>query len=95
MAVGPDRSGPHHTVPIPEPVELLRVHRKDMEAAFEQSFDNRASRHFDGHSYPLRLSSRQGPQPVRQPSQTGSIMVYNPFTHPASVPVEPIDLMLS
>ena len=79
---------------IPEAVELLGINRKDVEAAFEQPFDNRAPRHFDGHGDPLRLSRRQGPQPGRQLGQTGSIMVHDPFTHPATVAVEHTDLML-
>jgi hypothetical protein len=53
--------GSRHTMTIPEAVELLRMQRKDVEAAFEQPFDNRAPWHFDGHRDPLRLSRRQGP----------------------------------
>ena len=68
--------------------------RKDVEATCEQPFDNRATRHFDGYGYPLRLSRRQGPQPSRQLGQTGSIMVHGPFTHQATVTVEHTDLML-
>ena len=79
---------------IPEPVQLLGVNRKDVEASFDQPFDNRATRHFDGHGDPLRLARRQGPQPGRQLSQTGSIMVHGPFTHQATVAVEHADLML-
>jgi hypothetical protein len=48
--------GARHTVPIPEPVALLGMQRKDVEAAFEQPFDHRAPRHLDGHRDPLRLS---------------------------------------
>jgi hypothetical protein len=81
-------------VTIPKPVELLGIQRKDVEAAFDQSFDNRAPRHFDGHGDPLRLSRRHGPQPVCQPGQTSSIMVHGPFTHSATVAVEHTDLML-
>jgi hypothetical protein len=81
-------------VTITEPVQLLGINRKDMEASFEQPFDNRATRHFDGHGDPLRLSRRHGPQPSRQLGQTGSIMVYGPRTHPATVAVEHADLML-
>ena len=54
-----------HTLTIPESVELLGINRKDMEAAFEQPFDNRATRHFNGHGDPLRLSRRHAPQPGR------------------------------
>jgi hypothetical protein len=85
--------GSRDTVTIPEPVKLLGMNRKNVEATFDQSFDNRASRHFDGHSDPLRLSPRQGPQPVRQPGQTGSIMVHSPLAHLATVAVEHTDLM--
>jgi len=79
---------------IPEPVQLLGMNRTNMEATFDQSFDDRASRHFDGHGDALRLSRRQGPQPVRQPGQTGAIMVDSSFTHPATFAVEHTDLML-
>jgi len=92
--IAPIILGSRRTVTIPEPVELLGMQRKEVEAAVEQTLDNRAPRHFDGDGDPLWLSRRQGPQPVRQPSQTGSIMVHDPFTHPASVPVEHTDLML-
>jgi hypothetical protein len=92
--IAPVILGSRHTVPIPEPVKLLRVNRKDMEAAFEQSFDDRASRHFDGHGDALRLSRRHALQPVRQLGQTGSIMVDSAFPHPATVAVEHTDLML-
>jgi hypothetical protein len=43
-------------VTISEPVKLLGINRKDVEAAFDQPFDNRAPWHFDAHSDPLRLS---------------------------------------
>ena len=79
---------------IPEAVQLLGINRKDMEAAFDPPLDNRASRHFDGHGDPLWVSPRHGPQPVRQLGQTGSIMIHDPFTHPAAVAVEDTDLML-
>ena len=92
--IAPIILGSRRTVTIPEPVELLGIQRQEVEAAVEQTLDNRAPRHFDGDGDPLWLSRRQGPQPVRQPSQTGAIMVHNPFTHPASVPVEHKDLML-
>jgi hypothetical protein len=65
-----------------------------VEASFDQPFDNRATRHFNGHGYPLRLARRQGPQPGRQLSQTGSIMVHGPLTYQATVAVEHADLML-
>jgi hypothetical protein len=65
-----------------------------MEAAFDQPFDNRATRHFDGYGDPLRLARRHGPQPGRQLSQTGAIMVHRPFTYQATVAVEHADLML-
>jgi hypothetical protein len=81
-------------VTIPEAVKLLGINRKEVEATFDQSLDNRASRHFDGHRDPLWVPPRHGPQPVRQPSQTGSIMIHDPFTHPATVAVEHTDLML-
>jgi hypothetical protein len=81
------------TVTVPEPVELLGVHGKDVEVALDQPFDHRATRHFDGHSYPLRLARRQSPQPVRQAGQTGTIMVNGPFPHQATVAVEHTDLM--
>jgi hypothetical protein len=58
--IAPIILGSRHTGPIPEPVEWLRVHRQDMEAACEPSCDDRASRHFDGHSDALRLSRRHG-----------------------------------
>jgi len=86
--------GPRHTVTIPEPVELFGIQRKEVKAAFEQPFDNGAPRHFDGDGYPLRLSRRQCPEPVRQPGKTSSIMVHNAFTHPSTVAVEHRDLML-
>src|SRR6266478_9370155 len=70
------------------------MQRKEVEAAFEQTVDNGAPRHFDGDGYPLRLSSRQRPEPVRQPGKTGAIMVHNSFTHPPTVAVEHVDLML-
>jgi hypothetical protein len=54
--IAPVILGARHTMTIPEPVELLGMQRKDVEAAFEQAFDNRAPRHFDGHGDPLRLS---------------------------------------
>ena len=66
----------------------------DHEAAFEQPFDHGAPRHFDGDGDPLRLARRQRPEPVRQPGQTGAIMVNGPFPHPATVAVEHTDLML-
>ena len=92
--IAPVILGPRHTVPIPKPVELFGIQRKEVEAAFEQTFDNGAPRHFDGDGYPLRLSRRQRPEPVRQPGKTGSIMVHHSFTHPPTVAVEHIDLML-
>jgi len=48
-------------VTIPEPVELFGINRKEVEAAFEQTFDDCAPRHFDGDGYSLRLSRRQRP----------------------------------
>jgi hypothetical protein len=92
--IAPVILGSRDTVTITEPVQLLGINRKDMEASFEQSFDDRATRHFDGHGYPLRLSRRQGPQPSRQLGQTGSIMVHGPCPYPATVAVEHTDLML-
>src|SRR5262249_15019445 len=86
--------GPRHTVTIPEPVELFGMQCKEVEAAFEQPFDNGTPRHFDGDGDPLRLSRRQRPQPVRQPGETGAIMVHHSFTHPPTVVVEHTDLML-
>src|SRR5215470_19906357 len=65
-----------------------------MEAAFEQPFDHRATRHFNGHCHALRLAHCHGPQPVRQAGETGAIMVNGPFPHPATVAVEHTDLML-
>jgi hypothetical protein len=50
--IAPVILGPRHTVTIPEPVELFGMNRKEVEAAFEQTFDNGA---------PLRLSHRQRP----------------------------------
>ena len=78
---------------IPEAVELLGINRKDAEAAFEQPFDNRAPRHFDRHGDPLRLARRHAPQPVRQPGETGPVMVDGSLTHPVTVAVEHTDLM--
>src|SRR5215813_14303663 len=92
--IAPVILGSGHTVTIPEAVELLRINRKDVEAAFEQPFDNRAPRHFDGHGDLLRLARRHGPQPVRQPGETGSVMVDGALTHPAPVAVKHPDLML-
>jgi hypothetical protein len=81
-------------VTIPEPVQWLGVNRKDVEAAFDQPFDQRATWHFDGHGDALRVSRRHGPQPGRSLRQTGAIMVYGPFTSQATVAVEYADLML-
>jgi hypothetical protein len=81
------------TVTVPEPVELLGVHGKDVEAALDQPFDNRTTRYFNRHGHPLRLSRRQRPQPGHQLGQTGAIMVNGPFTHQATVAVEHTDLM--
>src|SRR4030095_688562 len=64
------------------------------EAAFEQPFDQRATRHFDGYCHALRLAHCHGPQPVRQAGQTGTIMVNGPFPPPATVAGEHTDLML-
>jgi hypothetical protein len=65
-----------------------------VEASFEQSFDYRAPRHFDGHGDALRLARRHDPQPSRQPGETGSIMVHDPFPHLVTVAVKHTDLML-
>src|SRR4029453_4445922 len=92
--IAPVILGSRHTVTIPEAVELLRIQRKDVEAAFEQPFDNRAPRHFDGHGDLLRLARRHGPQPARQPGETGPVMVDGSLTHAATVAVEHTDLML-
>jgi hypothetical protein len=81
-------------VAVTKASELFGINRKDMEASFDQPFDNRAPWYFDGHGYSLRLSRRQGAQPVRQLRQTHAIMVYDPFTHPATGAVEHTDLML-
>jgi hypothetical protein len=81
------------TVTVPEPVELLGMNGKDVEAALDQPFDHRTTRYFNRHGHPLRLSRRQSPQPGPQLGQTGAIMVHGPFTHQATVAVEHTDLM--
>jgi hypothetical protein len=92
--IAPVILGSRRTVPIPEPVKLLGINRKDVEATFEQPLDNRSPWYFDGHRDPLRLARGDGQQPVRQSGETGSIMVHHPFTHPTTVAVEHTDLML-
>ena len=54
--IAPVILGSRDTVTIPEPVKWLGMHRTNVDATFDQSFDHRASRHCDGHSDPLRLS---------------------------------------
>jgi hypothetical protein len=65
-----------------------------VEAAFDEPFDNRAPRYFDGHGDALRLARRQAPQPGDELGETGAIMVHDPFTQAATVAVEHRDLML-
>jgi len=91
--IAPVILGSRDTVTITAPVKVLGVHRTDVETSFDQPCDHRATRHFDGHGYPLRLSRRHGPQPGRSLGQTGSIMVHGPCTHQATVAVEHTDLL--
>src|SRR5262245_1527744 len=92
--IAPVILGSRHTVTIPEAVELLGINRKDVEAAFDQPFDNGTPRHFNRHGDPLRLACRHAPQPSRQPGETGPVMVDGSLTHLATIAVEHTDLML-
>ena len=80
--IAPVIFGSRDTVTITKPVQLLGMNRQDVEASFESSFNNRATRHFKSHGDPLRLSHRQrstakppaapdwlhhGPRPVHPP----------------------------
>src|SRR5262245_33106175 len=92
--IAPVILGSRHTVTIPEAVELLRMNRQEVEARFEQPSANSPPRTSDGHGDWRRLARRYGPQPVRQPGETGSVMVDGALTHPAPVAVKHTDLML-
>jgi hypothetical protein len=88
----PVRLGSRDTVTSTAPGTLRGGHRKDVDASFDQPCDHRATRPFDGHGSPRRLSRRHGPPPGRQLGQPGASMVHGPCTHQATVAVEHTDL---
>jgi hypothetical protein len=92
--IAPVILGARHGVAVTKASELFGVHRKDVEASLDQSFDNRTPWHFDGHGDPLWLSRRHSPQPGGELSQAAPIMVYHSFPHHMTVAVEHADLML-
>src|SRR6202035_4943399 len=55
-----------HGEAVAEPVELLGIDPMDAKTAFQQGFDDRAVRHFDGYPNDLGRGAGAGNQPITQ-----------------------------
>src|ERR1700720_710654 len=55
-----------YQIAVAEPVELLGIDPIDAKTAFQQGFDDRTLRHFDGHPNDLGCSAGAGDQPIAQ-----------------------------
>ena len=66
VSVAPIILGAGHGEAVAEPIELLGIDPIDAETAFQQGFDDRALRHFDGHPNDLGRGAGAGNQPIAQ-----------------------------
>src|SRR5437879_8204321 len=66
MSVAPVIFGAGHGEAVAEPVELLGIDPIDAKTAFQQGFDDRALRHFDGHPNDFGRGAGAGDQPIAQ-----------------------------
>src|ERR1700730_7598825 len=66
MSVAPVIFGTRHGEAVAEPIELLGIDPIDAKTAFQQGFDDRTVRHFDGHPNDLGRGAGAGNQPSAQ-----------------------------
>src|SRR6266446_971838 len=66
VSVAPVIFGAGHGEAVAEPVELLRIDPIDAKTTFQQGFDDRTLRHFDGHPNDLGCGAGAGNQPIAQ-----------------------------
>jgi Phage integrase family len=86
--IAPVILGPSDGVPVPKAIELLRIEREYMNAAFEQGIDDGPARHFDGDGDEARFQWRQGHEFVGQVVERHAGVRHPSLDDAASLPIE-------
>src|SRR5438132_6883495 len=93
MSVAPIILGAGHGEAVTEPVELLGIDPIDAKTAFQQGFDDRALRHFDGHPNGLGRGAGAGNQPIAQLLEPRAAMRNGSLAQALSAAIDQANLM--
>src|ERR1700730_2009852 len=93
MSVAPVIFGTRHGEAVAEPIELFGIDPIDAKTAFQQGFDDRALRHFDGHPNDLGRGAGAGNQPSAQLLDPRAAMRKGSFPQALSMGTDQANLM--
>ena len=93
VSVAPVILGAGHGEAVAEPIELLGIDGIDAKSAFQQGFDDRALRHFDGHPNDLGRGAGAGNQPIAQLLDPRAAMRNGSFPQALSMGIDQANLM--